>query len=109
MKAFTDLTEREALALAISNEEEDGRLYADFAHSLREEFPETAQMFVDMAAEENEHRRQLIDLFVNRFGDAIPLVRRRDVRGSVALRPAWRAGPRACDTVRGDARHLEAA
>jgi rubrerythrin len=100
MKAFTELTEPEILALAISNEEEDGRIYADFAHSLREDYPDTAQMFVDMAAEESEHRRQLIDLFVSRFGDHIPLVRRQDVRGNVARKPVWQIRPLGVDAVR---------
>ncbi len=58
MRAFESLTEREILALAISNEEEDGRIYADFAEGLREDYPDTAQVFTDMAAEEDEHRRQ---------------------------------------------------
>jgi rubrerythrin len=107
MKAFTELTEPEILALAISNEEEDGRIYADFAHSLREDYPDTAQMFVDMAAEESEHRRQLIDLFVSRFGDHIPLVRRQDVRGNVARKPVWQIRPLGVDAVRGHAAQME--
>jgi hypothetical protein len=32
-------------------------------------------MFADMAVEESEHRRRLIDLFTERFGDHIPLLR----------------------------------
>jgi rubrerythrin len=107
MKAFTELTEPEILALAISNEEEDGRIYADFAHSLREDYPDTAQMFVDMAAEESEHRRQLIDLFVSRFGDHIPLVRRQDVRGNVARKPVWQIRPLGVDAVRRQAAQME--
>jgi rubrerythrin len=66
--------------------QEDGRIYADFAHALREDYPDTAQVFVAMAAEEAEHRRQLIDLFAARLGDHIPLVRRQDVKGNVARR-----------------------
>jgi rubrerythrin len=107
MKAFSELTERETLALAINNEEEDGRIYADFAHSLREEYPETAQMFVDMAAEESEHRRQLIDLFVSRFGDHIPLIRRQDVRGNVARKPLWQVRPFGVEAVRRQAAQME--
>ena len=87
MRRFADLTEREILALAISNEEEDGRVYSDFAHELRETYPETAKMFADMAAEEGDHRRQLIDLFTSRFGDHIPFIRRQDIRGSVSRKP----------------------
>jgi rubrerythrin len=89
MKRFDALSETEVLALAISNEEEDSRIYADFAHSLREEYPSTATMFADMAAEESEHRRRLIDLFTERFGDHIPLIRRQDVRGNLERKRHW--------------------
>jgi erythrin-vacuolar iron transport family protein len=75
MKRFDALSETEVLALAISNEEEDSRIYADFAHSLRDECPATAAMFANMAAEESEHRRRLIDLFTERFGDHVSLLR----------------------------------
>ena len=81
MRNFDDLSEREMLALAIANEEEDGRIYADFADSLRENYPSTAKLFIEMADEENEHRRRLIDLFVSKFGDHIPLIRRQDIKG----------------------------
>ena len=107
MKSFDELTEREVLALAISNEEEDGRLFADFAHSLREDFPDTAAMFTDMAVEESGHRRQLIDLFVARFGDHIPLVRRQDVRGNVARKPVWQVRPLGVEAVRRHAAQME--
>jgi rubrerythrin len=107
MKSFSELTEREVLALAISNEEEDGRIYADFAHSLREEYPDTSKVFVDMAAEESEHRRQLIDTFANRFGDHIPLVRRQDVRGTIARKPLWQVRPLGVDAVRRQAAAME--
>ena len=107
MKRFDDLDEREILALAISNEEEDGRIYADFAHGLRDDYPDTAKVFVDMAAEENEHRRQLIALFAGRFGDHIPLVRRGDVRGNVARKPAWQVRPLGVEAVRRQAAEME--
>ncbi len=107
MRNFTDLDEKEILALAISSEEEDGRIYADFAESLREEFPDSAQVFHDMAAEESDHRRMLIDTFVSKFGNHIPLVRRQDVRGSVARRPAWQVRPLGIDAVRRQARQME--
>jgi hypothetical protein len=76
MKSFDDLTQPEILALAISSEEEDGRIYADFAEGLRENHPDTAHVFSDMAAEENDHWRMLIDLYASKFGRHIPLVRR---------------------------------
>jgi rubrerythrin len=60
-KNFRDLTEAEILALAISLEEEDGRIYADFADGLRASYPSTAAMFDEMQREESEHRAFLID------------------------------------------------
>jgi rubrerythrin len=107
MRPFTSLTEREILALAISSEEEDGRIYADFAESLREEYPDSARVFDDMAEEESEHRRLLIDSYVDRFGSHIPLVRRQDVRGAVVRKPAWQVRQFGIDAVRRHARQME--
>ena len=107
MRNFSDLTEREILALAISSEEEDGRIYADFAESLRAEAPSSAHVFREMAAEEGEHRRTLIDLFVQKFGDHIPLVRRADVRGFVARQALWQVQRRGLDAMRSHAAWME--
>ncbi len=107
MRNFSELTERDLLALAISSEEEDGRVYADFAHDLREEYPGSAQMFADMAAEENEHRRKLIDVFAERFGSHIPLVQRQDVRGWVQRRPAWQVRAMGIEAVRRHVQQME--
>ncbi len=107
MRSFDDLTDREVLALAISNEEEDGRIYADFAHSLRDDYPDTAGVFDDMAEEENAHRRSLIDLFVDRFGPHIPLVRRADVKGNLARKPLWQVRPLGVAAVRRQAALME--
>ncbi len=107
MRDFSDLTEREILALAISSEEEDGRIYADFAESLRAEAPASAHVFREMAAEEGEHRRTLIDLFVQKFGDHIPLVRRGDVRGFVARQAVWQVQRRGLDAMRRHAADME--
>ncbi len=107
MKSFDDLTEREVLALAISNEEEDGRIYADFAHGLREDYPDTAGVFDEMAEEENAHRRRLIDLFADRFGPHIPLVRRADVKGNLARKPPWQVRPLGVEAVRRQAAQME--
>ena len=107
MRNFTDLDEREILALAISSEEEDGRIYVDFAEGLREEYPDSAKVFDDMAAEEDEHRRRLIDMFVQKFGTHIPLVRRVDVRGAVVRKPAWQIRPLGIEAVRRSARQME--
>ena len=107
MKSVAELDEREILALAISSEEEDGRIYLDFAEGLRESFPESAKMFLDMAAEENEHRRQLIDLYVRKFGDHIPLIRRQEIRGWVQRRPHWQVRALGVEAVRAQARQME--
>jgi rubrerythrin len=107
MKSFDQLIEPEILALAISSEEEDGRIYADFAEGLREDHPDTAQVFSDMAAEENEHRRLLIDLFVSKFGSHIPLIRRQDVRGFVQRKRLWQVRLHGIDAVRNQAQQME--
>ena len=107
MRTFKDLEEREILALAISSEEEDGRIYADFAEGLRAQYPDSARVFDDMVAEEDEHRRRLIDAYVAKFGDHIPLVRRQDVRGAANRKPAWQVFPLGIDAVRNQARQME--
>jgi rubrerythrin len=107
MKAFADLTEQEILALAISAEEEDARIYADYAEGLKASFPASAKVFVEMAAEENEHRRQLIETYRSRFGEHIPLVRRQDVRGFTRHEPLWMIRPLGLDRVRRQAELLE--
>jgi rubrerythrin len=107
MRPFASLTEREILALAISSEEEDGRIYADFADRLWEQYPDTARVFTDMAVEEDGHRRLLIDTFVTRFGQHIPLIRRQDVSGFVARRPIWMMQRLGLDMVRRQARQME--
>jgi erythrin-vacuolar iron transport family protein len=107
MRDFSELTEKEILALAIQNEEEDGRIYADYANAMREDFPASAKVFEEMALEENEHRRKLIDLFVSKFGDHIPLVRRQDIRGYIQRRPLWHLKPLPIDKLRRQAREME--
>ena len=107
MRAFTDLNEREILALAISSEEEDGRIYADFADMLRLDYPDSAAVFKDMALEEDEHRRRLIDTFVGKFGSHIPLVRRQDVKGGATRKPAWQVLPRGIEAVRRQVHQME--
>ncbi len=86
---FHDLTEAQVLALAVTAEEEDGRIYRDFAEALRKTYPATAELFTRMAAEESEHRRRLIELYRQKFGEHIPLIRRQDVKGFVTRRPSW--------------------
>ncbi|MCW2236213.1 iron exporter MbfA [Azospirillum canadense] len=108
MKDFSDLTERELMALAIALEEEDSRIYDEFAEGLRENYPDTAKVFAAMAEEENGHRHRLLDLFRARFGDHIPLIRRQDVRGFVERKPVWLSRPLGLDTVRKQAELMEA-
>ena len=86
---FRDLNEAQLLALAITSEEEDGRIYRDFAESLRANFAATADLFTKMALEEDGHRHRLIELYRQKFGEHIPLIRRQDVKGFVVRRPSW--------------------
>ncbi|HUJ32350.1 MAG TPA: ferritin family protein [Candidatus Acidoferrum sp.] len=99
-KRFKDLSEREILALAIQLEEEDSRVYADFAEGLDETYPATAKVFREMQAEESRHRQSLIDTYKQRFGDHIPLIRRQDVKGFIERRPVWLVRPLGINTVR---------
>jgi rubrerythrin len=107
MKRFAELSEQEVLALAISNEEEDSRIYRDFAEGLRAGFPDTAKMFEEMAAEEVHHRGMLYDLYRGKFGEHMPLVRRQDVRGFIRHRPVWLVRPLGLDEVRKYAAAME--
>ncbi len=99
-KPFKDLSDREILALAIALEEEDSRVYADFADGLREQYPATAKMFEEMQAEESGHRASLIEQFQRTFGNHIPLIRRQDVRGFLTRRPVWLTRPLGIQAVR---------
>jgi rubrerythrin len=106
-RKFKELSEREILALAISLEEEDGRVYADFADGLREDYPATAKLFEDMREEESGHRTALIETYRERFGEHIPLIRRQDVKGFVQRRPFWLARPLKIADVRKQAEIME--
>jgi erythrin-vacuolar iron transport family protein len=107
VKRFADLSEQEVLALAISNEDEDNRIYRSFADALRLSYPETAQMYDKMAAEEIDHRDMLLDLHRKKFGEFLPLIRRQDVKGFVTRRPIWLNRPLAIDAVRKFAEEME--
>ncbi len=107
MRNFSDLTEREVLALAIANEEEDGRIYTDIAEGLREDYPASAKVFTEMAGEEGDHRRRLIELYQQKFGEHIPLIRRQDVRGFIQHPPVWQIRPLGLDRVRDLAENME--
>ncbi|HKH98553.1 MAG TPA: ferritin family protein [Candidatus Sulfotelmatobacter sp.] len=107
MKKFEDLTEREVLALAISLEEEDERVYADFSEGLRQDYPGTASMFEGMREEESGHRRRLLELYRQKFGEHIPLIRRQDVRGFVERPALWLVRPLRIEAVRKEASTME--
>jgi hypothetical protein len=97
---FDQLTEREILALAIALEEEDQRVYADFADGLGETHPATAKMFAEMAEEESQRRARLIEIHRARFGEHIPHIRREDVKGFLKRKPVWRVRPLGVNVVR---------
>ncbi len=106
-RRFSDLSEQEILALAIASEEDDGRIYRSYAAMLRDEFPASAAVFDGMAQEEDEHRRRLIDLHTDRFGDVIPLIRREHVSGFYARRPVWLVENLGLDRIRQEAAQME--
>ncbi|HMQ93876.1 MAG TPA: ferritin family protein [Amaricoccus sp.] len=106
-RSFDSLSEQEILALAISSEEEDARIYRAYADGLAETFPATARVFEEMAQEEDEHRRRLIDLHVRRFGEKIPLLRREHVRGYYDRKPDWLVRPLGIEKTRDMAEAME--
>src|SRR2546422_10291419 len=107
MRTFESLTEQEVLALAISLEEEDARIYDDFADGLKDHYPEQASKFKDLRREEDGHRHRLLNLYRSRFGDHVPLIRREDVRGFVRRRPVWLVRPLGLKAVQKAAELME--
>jgi len=107
VKRFADLAEQEILALAITNEEEDSRIYRGFAEGLREKYPASAKVFDEMAEEEVRHRTMLFDLYRSKFGEYLPLIRRQDVKGFIQHKPLWLVRPLGLDEVRKYAQNME--
>ena len=107
-RSFTSLSEQEILALAISSEEDDARIYASYAEGLREDFPDSAKLFDEMVAEENQHRQWLIELHQEKFGEVIPLIRREHVSGFYNRKPDWLVKPFGVEEVRNQAAEMEA-
>lgn len=107
MRDFNSLSQKEILALAISLEEEDERIYSDFAETMRENFPATALVFEEMRQEEIGHRRQLIGVYQQKFGEHIPLIRRQDVRGFVQRKPIWLNTPLRLEQIRAQVSTME--
>jgi erythrin-vacuolar iron transport family protein len=106
-RRFDDLSEQDVLALAISSEEDDARIYRHFAHQLRTDFPASAQVFEGMAEEEDTHRNQLIAMHKTRFGQMIPLIRREHVAGFYARQPVWLTENLGLERMRSEAQHME--
>lgn len=106
-RRFSDLTEQEVLALAISSEEDDARIYRSYAERLRGEFPASAAVFDGMAEEEDGHRQRLIALHQERFGQVIPLIRREHVAGFYARKPIWLVENLPLETIRAEAEAME--
>ncbi|WP_296766557.1 iron exporter MbfA [Sediminimonas sp.] len=104
---FRDLNEQEVLALAISSEEDDARIYRSYAQMLRDDYPDSARVFEDMASEEDTHRQSLIELHKARFGDTIPLIRREHVAGYYARRPVWLIENLGIERIRAEAEAME--
>ncbi|WP_204113024.1 iron exporter MbfA [Shimia biformata] len=104
---FRDLSEQEVIALAISNEEDDARIYRSYAERLRADFPGSAKIFEGMAEEEDDHRQRLIDLHRQRFGEVIPLIRREHVAGAYARRPVWLMENLSLERIRAEAAEME--
>ncbi|HWX22558.1 MAG TPA: ferritin family protein [Candidatus Binatia bacterium] len=107
MRAFDSLDEKEILALAISQEEEDARIYDNFAEGLKENYPAQAEKFNQLRRDEDNHRHRLLDLFRTRFGEHVPLLRRGDVRGFVRRRPVWLVRPLGLKAVQKEAEMME--
>src|SRR6266403_4675123 len=107
MRSFDSLSEQEILALAISLEEEDARIYDDFADGLKETYPVQAAKFNELRADEDGHRHRLLDLYRQRFGDHVPLIRRHDVKGFVSRKPVWLVRPLGLSAVRNQASLME--
>lgn len=106
-RRFSELSEQEIIALAISSEEDDARIYRTYAERLRAEFPGSAAVFDGMAEEEDTHRHMLIELHKKRFGDVIPLIRREHVSGFYARRPVWLVENLGLERIREEAEAME--
>src|ERR1700687_40352 len=107
MRAFKSLTEQEILALAISLEEEDARVYHDFAEGLKDNHPAVAEQFRRLRADEDTHRHRFLDLYRQKYGEHIPLIRRQDVKGFVSRKPIWLVRPLGLDAARKHAEVME--
>ena len=106
-RPFSSLSEQEILALAISSEEDDARIYLAYADQLRGQYPQSAKVFEDMAEVEHTHRNQLIEMHRQRFGERIPLIRREHVSGFYDRKPDWLRANQGLDQIRAEAETME--
>ncbi|MCA1969072.1 iron exporter MbfA [Ciceribacter selenitireducens] len=106
-RPFSSLSDQEILALAISSEEDDARIYLAYADQLREQYPQSAKVFEDMAEVEHTHRNQLIEMHRQRFGERIPLIRREHVSGFYERKPDWLRANQSLDQIRAEAETME--
>jgi len=106
-RRFNDLSGQEILALAISNEEDDARIYRDYAERLRAEYPASTKIFEEMAEEEDGHRRRLIAMHQRHYGNVIPLIRREHVAGFFARNPVWLVKNLGLERIRDEAHEME--
>jgi erythrin-vacuolar iron transport family protein len=107
VKRFAELTEQEIVALAITSEDEDSRIYRGFAEGLRGKYPASAKIVEEMAEEETRHRTRLFELYRSKFGEYLPLIRRQDVKGFIRRKPLWLMSPLNLDEVRKFAENME--
>jgi rubrerythrin len=107
VKSFSELTPREILALAISSEEEDARIYMAFAEDLRERYPASSKVFEEMSEEETSHRHMLLQIYEQRYGKVLPPIRREDVKGFLKRRPIWLTQNLPLETIRREAENME--
>ncbi|RFB78518.1 iron exporter MbfA [Methylovirgula sp. 4M-Z18] len=107
MKNFSELSEQEILAIAVSSEEEDSRIYLTFADKLRDQYPASAKVFEEMAEEEKHHRHMLLESYEQRFGPNLPPTRRDDVKGFLKRKPIWLLKNLTLDMIRKQAETME--
>jgi erythrin-vacuolar iron transport family protein len=81
--------------------------YADFAEGLKQDFPASASVFDAMGSDESGHRRMLVELYRQKFGEHISLIRRQDVKGFVPRKPVWLMRPLSLEAVRREPSAIE--
>ena len=106
-RSFNELNEQEILALAINAEEDDSRIYGQFAERLREQYPATAATLITMRDEELGHAHRLMENFRASYGENIPFIRRQDVKGFITRKPLWLSSLLTVDQVRKEVETME--